>query len=599
MKKHKLAAFLLLAAAVGGYWYYQRSSFAVSATQYVLGAVAKDTIVASVSGTGQVASSNQIDVKPVVSGDIMILGAQEGQEVKQGALLAMLDDTDAQKVVRDAQTSLESADLALEKMKRPADALSVLQSENSLTQAKESRAKYVEDLSRAYDDGYNSVSNAFLDLPAVMTGLQGILYGTDANNGQQANIDYYADVAGNYEPTKAALYKSDAIDDYNAARAAYDRNFNDYKASSRYSSREDIGRLIDQTYETSKKVSEAVKNADNLIRFYEDKLTERNLKPKSQADTQLTSLANYMGKANSHISDLLGASQTIANTQQSITNADRSIAEKTQSFADLKSGADPLDIRSQELSLEQRRNSLLDARAKLKDYAVRSPIDGVVAKMTVKKGDAASSGTVIATIIAKQGVVTISMNEIDISKAKLGQRATLTFDAVPDLTITGQVTNIDTIGTVSQGVVTYNVKIAMDTQDTAVKPGMSVSASVITDTRTDVLAVPNAAIKSGGGNSYYVEMIDGVPAGQMTVTGPVTLRRQPVTIGLANDELTEIVGGLTEGDLVVIKTTTSTAAKAATSTGLFGIPTGGRTGGAATGAVRVQTGGGNVMYRGN
>ncbi len=597
-KRKSLMLFAALVLVGAGYWFYRSRTATTGVTTYGLAAAAKDTVVASVSGTGQVASSNQIDIKPDVSGDIVLLGIQEGQEVKQGTLLAMIDDTDAQKAVRDAQTSLESAQLSLEKMKKPADALSLLQSQDSLTQAQETLANANDNLNRAYDDGYTSVSNTFLDLPAVMTGMQNILYGTDVNSGQQANIDYFADVANLYDTVRTAAYKSAAIDSYAAARAAYEQNYSDYKASSHYSSREEIGRLIDQSYETSKKVAEAVKNADNLIRFYEDKLTERNLKPKTLADTYLSSVASYLGKVNSHVSDLLGSSQSIANTLQSIQSANRTIAERTQSLADLKAGADPLDIRSQQLSVEQRQNALLDARAKLKDYVIHAPIDGIIAKLNIRKGDAVSSGTVLATLIAKQGMVTISLNEVDVSKAKIGQKATMTFDAVPDLTVTGKVTNIDTLGTVSQGVVTYNVKIAMDTQEPEVKPGMSVSASVITDSRVDVLTVPNAAIKSGaGGNSYYVEMIDGVPAGQTSVTGPATLRRQPVTVGLANDELTEITGGLNEGDMVVVRTSTSNAAAATTQGGgLFGLPAG-RIGGASTGGVRIQTGGGNTGFR--
>ena len=65
----------------------------------------------------------------------------------------------------------------------------------------------------------------------------------------------------------------------------------------------------------------------------------------------------------------------------------------------------------------------------------------------------------------------------DFLTIKVGDKATLTFDAVTDLSISGQVAEIDTVGTVSQGVVSYALKIAFDTQDTRVKPGMTVSAA--------------------------------------------------------------------------------------------------------------------------
>ena len=96
---------------------------------------------------------------------------------------------------------------------------------------------------------------------------------------------------------------------------------------------------------------------------------------------------------------------------------------------------------------------------------------------------------------------------------------------------------IDTIGTVSQGVVTYNVKIGFDTQDERVKPGMSVSTDIITDVRQDVLMVPNSAIKS---SSYVEALANGQPV------------REPVEIGLSNNTMTEIISGLNEGDKIRI-----------------------------------------------
>ncbi len=145
------------------------------------------------------------------------------------------------------------------------------------------------------------------------------------------------------------------------------------------------------------------------------------------------------------------------------------------------------------------------------------------------------------------------------------------------------------MGAVSQGVVTYNVKIAFDTQDDRVKPGMSVSASIITEAKPNVLLVPNSAIKSQGGISY-VEIVEGDDRntaladnanGVILKNAP---RRQNIEIGAANDEFTEIISGLNEGDVVVTRTIqpNSTQMQTGISGGLRlpGVPTGGsRSGG--------------------
>jgi HlyD family secretion protein len=550
--KKILASKLLLAITIlillgGGYWGYKAFFGASAAVRYVSAQVQKGTLIVSVSGSGQVSASNQVDIKPKVSGDVVYIGVKNGQEVKAGALIAQLDATDAQKAVRDAEANLESAKLSLEKLKQPADTLSILQAENSLAQAKESKLDAEAALKKAYDDGFNTISNAFLDLPTVITGLHDVLFNSDFSINQE-NLSYYANAVKSYDD-KVLQYKDDAYSGYQTARAAYNKNLSDYKIVTRYSDTSQIESLLDETYNTTKSIAEAIKNANNLIQFYIDKLTERNLKHDSRADAALTNLNTYTGKTNTHLLNLLSIQNTIRNSRDAIVNADRSIAEKTESLAKLKAGADALDIQSAELTVKQRENALLDAKEKLADYYVRAPFDGIIAKVNAKKGDSVSSASILATLITRQKLAEISLNEVDVAKIKVGQKATLTFDAIPDLTITGQVAEIDTVGTVTQGVVTYAVKITFDTQDDRVKPGMSISAAIITDIKQDALLVPNSAVKQQG-DTAYVEIF----AGETQVP-----RRQTVQIGLSNDTMTEVTNGLKEGDQIVTQTITQTA----------------------------------------
>lgn len=561
--KHKIIAVVIaILAAGGGYLGYNYFFGAVQDTRYVLAAVEKGTIVSSVSGSGQVSATNQIDVKSKVSGDVARVGVINGREVKAGALLVELDSRDAQKAVRDAEANLESAKLSLEKLKKPADALSILQAENALVQAEESKRNYEDALEKSYDDGFNGVANAFLDLPTVMTGLQDILLGTNFSGGLQWNLDYYADTVKGYDE-KVNQYRDDAYNAYQAARKAYDKNFADYKSASRFSGKETIEELINQTYNTSKSVAEAVKSSSNFIQFYQDKLTERNLKPQSFSNTHLASLNVYTGDTNTHLLNLLTIKNDIKNAKENIINADRVIAEKTESIAKLKAGTEPLDVKSQELAIKQKENALLDAKEKLADYFIRVPFAGIVAEINVKIGEPVSANAIIATLITKQRVAEISLNEVDVAKIKVGQKATLVFDAVPDLSIAGKVAEIDVIGAVSQGVVSYGVKITFDTQDERVKPGMSVSASIITDVKTAALIIPNGAVKNKG-NGYYIEMFDAeMPESQNSqgVASAEPPRQQPIEIGISNDTQTEIVSGLKEGGRVVVRTVTAAASQ--------------------------------------
>lgn len=595
--KHKFTTGIALVLIGGvGYFGYGKIFSNDGAVRYATAQVQNGTLIVSLSGSGQVSVSNQVDIKPKASGDIVYVGVKNGQEVKAGTLIAQLDARDAQKAVRDAEANLESAKLSLEKLKQPADALSTLQAGNSLAQVKESKQKAEDDLKKAYEDGFNTVANAFLDLPSIMAGLENTLFAKTIDSSQD-NITWYINQTNyqNDERDKANRYKDDVYNAYNKARAAYTKNFDSYKAASRTSNQEVIDALISETYNTSQLVADAIKTTDNYIDFVQDAMELRHWNIPAAVSTQQSNIASYTSETNGHLLSLLAIKTTIRTSGEAIVNADRSIAEKTESLAKLKAGTNALDLQSSELTVKQRENALLDAKEKLADYYVRAPFDGVIAKVDAKKGDPVSSASVLATLITRQKLAEVSLNEVDVAQIKVGQKATLTFDAIPDLTISGQVAEVDAVGTVAQGVVTYNIKIGFDTQDDRVKTSMSASAAIVTEAKPDVLLVPNSAVKSQGGVSY-VEVPDESDRSVATanVSGAVfqnPTRQQQIEIGTANDEFTEIISGLNEGDLVVTRTIQPTAAQAApagqqnSSLRIPGLNTGGGGGGARGGGA--------------
>jgi HlyD family secretion protein len=162
---------------------------------------------------------------------------------------------------------------------------------------------------------------------------------------------------------------------------------------------------------------------------------------------------------------------------------------------------------------------------------------------TTSASGSASTPIVISDLSSLEAQVQIA--ETDRPKVKSGQKVELTFGAVSDLTITGKVAQIDAVGTSSSGVVTYNVTVTFDLQDKRLSPAMSVSASIVTRVDTDVLLVPNAAVKSDSSGATYVQVLDS-PQG--------TPRNVDVTVGPAGDTQTEILTGLTGNENVVTQT---------------------------------------------
>ncbi len=553
------------------YWMYSAISTEDTETRYVLGAVEKGTLISSISGTGQVSASTQVDLKPKASGDVVYVGVVSGQEVKAGTLIAQIDAREAQKSVRDAEVNLESAKLSLSKLEQPADTLSLVQSENTLSRAQESKAEAETALLTAYENGFTAVSNAFLDLPNVMTGIQTLLYTPNTQLSQNEQpVEYYMNSIEHHD-SRAKAFRDDVVSKYTIARGLYDKNFISYKSTSRTSSNETIEKMINETYVTTKAISDLLKSANNQILFYKDVLTTKGLSPKAAADTQLAQINTYTGEMNTHLSSVLSSRTSIENQKSTMLNAERTIKESTESLKKLKEGTDPLDLQSSRLSLAQRENALRDAKETLANYFVRAPFDGTVASIDARKGDSVSSGATLGVLITKDKIAEISLNEVDIAKVAVGQSVTLTFDAIDGLTISGKVAEVDSVGTVSQGVVTYAVRISFDTNDDRVRSGMSVSASVITEVMQDVLLVPNSALKTQGDQSY-VEVFSpalSTTAGTQGVVSLLAPTRVFVTVGASNDTSTEILSGVTEGTQVVTRTITSTAATTAAAPSIF------------------------------
>ncbi|MCX6753107.1 MAG: efflux RND transporter periplasmic adaptor subunit [Candidatus Nomurabacteria bacterium] len=533
---HKtISIIIIIILLVVGYYSYKKITDTSGQIKYITTTVQKGTIIASITGSGQVSVSNQIDIKPKVSGQIMWIGVNSGDKVNTGQALLSIDSTDAQKSVRDAQVALDSANLSLEKLK-------LQNSDSNLNNS----------LSKAYSDGLSVVSSTFSDITSEMIGLNNMLL--------QQNLSYNTvHVNG---PT-AVAYRTKTDDSYYQTQNLFEKISKDFAVISLSSNGSDIENIINETYQITQVFNDTLKDA----KIFVDYIAQDTGKSSDFSGYQ-TTLSDYLTTMNNHFSSLGSIKTNIQNSKDTFQSSD-------------------LDIQSAQLSVTQKENALQDAKDKLADYTIRAPFSGLVSVINVKVGDTASSSSV-ASIVTNSQLAQISLNEVDVAKIQLGQKATITFDAIPDLSITGKVTQIDTVGTVTSGVVNYTVKISFDTQDNRIKPGMSVSADIITDVKTDALLVPNSAVKTKGGVSY-VQMFtpplvgsDNNSAGILSLTLP---EQVTVQTGLSNDTSTEITSGIIEGDQVVLKTVTASTAVTTTPSLLNAI--GGNRAGGAGGGTRA------------
>ncbi len=248
------------------------------------------------------------------------------------------------------------------------------------------------------------------------------------------------------------------------------------------------------------------------------------------------------------------------------------------------------DYKNQASVISQAQTQLNSASLALLQVSptVTSPISGTVTGLSLQVGSVLgsasdSSGNQTAQKIASiqttaQPTITVNLTQVDIPKIKVGNKATLTFDAFSDKTFTGEVVSIDTIGSVSSGVTTYPAVIKLDTSSADIFSNMTATANIITDSKSDVLIVPSSALVSSNGETF-ARVLKNNQETQVAVT-----------TGLASSTQVEITSGLSEGDMVITGTTSSAAATTSTTstTSVFSTLGGARGGAAGVNVVRVR-----------
>ncbi len=601
---HKIISIIVAVIVIGGgYWWYSSSQSGTVTTKYVVEKAMTGTVIASVSGSGQMQALTTIDVKPEVTETVTGISVKVGDTVTAGQLLVTLDTTNEARALTQAKLSLQSAQLTLAKLTEAPATTTLIQDQNALTQAEQNLISASSTLDKDYQSGFDSVSSAMVDFQTVSAGLKSFVTGNDISKAQN-DPDAYISLIPSYLSVSALPYRDAVIANYNAAVAAYQQNLIDYDAASRSSDPATLDSLFSETYHTAQAVSESIKSIKDLLDYVVNNYPAiGGAQLPAVTNTFQTNMNTDTNTIGGDVSSLADTVNTISNDKTSLTNAGLSLDQASSSLATLLAGADPLDIQSNQLSIQQQELSLQTAQTNLDDCYVRSPIDGIVSAIGAVVGEDVPSPAV--TIVGQSQVAQVTLNEIDAAKVNVGDKATMTFDAITGLSIAGQVVELDPVGTVSQGVVDYNAQIAFAEPNNQVKPGMSVTANIVTQADQDVITVPNAAITTEGGSSYVLEPASPLTDAQIASSsaGGVVLaaapRMVPVTAGISNDTETEITSGIQVGDQIIVQTVKSTTGStASTASGgsslnastfraLGGGGGGGGFGGGGGGAVRV------------
>ncbi len=243
----------------------------------------------------------------------------------------------------------------------------------------------------------------------------------------------------------------------------------------------------------------------------------------------------------------LDRQQSLADKQfvaQSVADKARALVSSSSESvkaAQAQLGVTQAQIKSAQANVQQRDAALAQARIDLSRTKITSPVDGIVIKRAIEKGQTVASSLqspelfVIAQNLSDMQV-DASIDESDVGRIRNGQKASFTVDAFPGQTFDGEVRQVRKAALTVANVVTYVAVVGFTNTGNRLLPGMTANVRVVTDQRQDVLKVPNSALRvriagvepAAQGASAPMQGASGAAAGTTTGLSPFSFMSQAI-----------------------------------------------------------------------
>jgi HlyD family secretion protein len=517
-------AALILVICLG---YAAKRRIDASTITLVTAAVERGTVMTTVSGTGVLEPYTTVELKSNVGGQVVYLGVDEGDSVKAGQVIARIDPADSESALEQSRADLDSARsrvtqaqlaLTMEKAQYPTQLRSAEQALEAakarLAQAEE-QAKVQPQLTEA------AIAQAKSNLTAAKAGYE---------QAKSVSIPH------------TLVATQSALDQAKANFAYADKELTRYRG------------LLEKGFVPRSEVESAQQRADvakaqlDSAQQAQETVADETRQDLETAQTKVEQAEAAMRTAEANrVQDKL--------KQDEVTSAKAALSQAEASLQNVRAtvhqeAVKQGDITQAQAQVKRAEAAVGNAQTQLGYTTIVAPRSGVVVKKYVEEGSivagartsAIGSGSGVALLeIADVGRMQaiVDVDETDVAQIALGQSVDVTVDAYPKERHTGVVTKIAPQTTTVQNVTTIPVTVELGAPDLRLKPGMNATCTFITAQKSDVLIVPNSAVRESREGTYVMTIKDRKPVDQT------------VQIGMADDDHTEILAGLKEGDVIV------------------------------------------------
>ncbi len=484
----------VLCVAVAGGVFLLRPQQAKPASvdaSYTEAAPERRDVTNTLSGTGTLNPANTYTVKSLVDGKVLTGTIEEGDIVEESNVLYTIDSSDA-------STNFEKAEIAMQQAQRSYD--------------------------KVVDRQYVRA-----EVAGVVSSLK-VTKGDEVTSGQEVavirdssrmllTLEFPAADAANFSVGQSAAVTLDGTFEQ------LDGTVTSVSGTDALSA----GNLLTRT------VTITVKNAGGLTT--------------AQAATASINGVSSIGSATFAYQAERTLTAQAAGTVTSINVQEGSDVAKDDIILGLSGDDLTESIQSASESLRSAEISMQNLQDAMNNYTITAPISGTIIEKDAKVGDAVKAGDTLCIVYDLSYLeMNINVDELQISSISVGQKVQITADAVPDKTYVGTVTRVSMKGASNGGTTTYPVSIRIDDTD-GLRPGMNANAEIVVAKADNALVVPNAAVVRG---SYVLVTKDSPSAANAdtAMEAPEGFVYVPVKTGVSDDDYTQIVSGIQEGDTI-------------------------------------------------
>ncbi len=523
MRKIGITLIVVLLVVAGAFFGLRqlRETRASAATAPQTMPLRRSSLIATVNAAGNVSARADTVITFRSAGKVAAVKVQAGDQVAAGDDLMQLDTTDFELDVAKARLSLATAEAQLVKAQQGASAADLAAAQASLQSARENLANVQAGPTQ------DQIASAQATLQSAQERYQQLQAGPSGNE--------IASAEANLEKARIALqqaqvtYSEDSADPSKAGAAAatYQRAILDYDVA-----------LANYNLALEGAKASDVQNALAQVRQAQDTLDKLLASP----------------------------------TESELAAAQSQVAQAESQVDKLTTGPTDEDLAIAEAQVEQAKLSLQQSERRLAEATLTAPFAGTVTAVNFTVGEYATGAQPAVSLADLSAfVIEVPVAEVDVVRVQPGQPVEISVDALRGVALRGEVSEISPVATITQGVVNYTVKILVREPDPSVRAGMTATVRIVVERKDDVLLVPSRIVDSTG------------PQPTVPVLRGEAVVSVPVTLGASNETMTEIVEGLSEGDLIVLDADTAGQ--------MQGVPRFfGMQGGGPPGAVRPQGG---------